>query len=194
MKRLILASSSERRKKILEQVGYRFEVMVSAFEEVIDQTADPRTLVEQFSYGKASAVSKIAQGAVVLGADTAIVANGEIIGKPKDESDATRILKILSGASHKAITGFTVIDTTSGWNITQSIETIVHFRPLSDDEISDYVKGGEPMDKAGGYGAQDKGALFIERIEGDFYTIVGLPICQVSVELKKVGISAIINT
>ena len=184
---------SPRRKHILEQVGYKFDVIVSDYDEVLDQTMDPVALARSLSSGKASAVAKTLTHGVVLGADTIVAANGEILGKPTDEKDAVRMLSLLSGSSHLVSTGFTIIDVESGAIVTKSVEATVYFRSLDENEIRDYVASGEPMDKAGGYGAHDKAALFIDHIEGDFYTVIGLPICAVSVELKNFGISAIIK-
>jgi septum formation protein len=124
--------------------------------------------------------------AVIIGADTTVIFKKEIIGKPKSKQDAIRILKLLSGNTHKIVTGFTVMEGKK--SITGHIVSKAKFKKLSEQEIKAYVATNEPMDKAGGYGIQDKGGLFIEKIEGDYFNVVGLPIFAVSKALKEFGV------
>ena len=143
-------------------------------------------MAERISYCKAAAVLKRHPDSIVIGVDTMVVLKRKIFGKPRDPKDAVKILKALRGKAHKVITAFTIID--SKRRVTRSVETRVFMRNFSDNEISKYVKTGEPLDKAGAYGIQRKGGLLIERIEGDYYSVVGLPITPLMIELRKFGI------
>lgn len=188
MRRIILASASPRRKKLLEQLGLKFKVSVSNFEEKIDKKLDPHILAKKLSLGKAKDVAKKFQNAIIIAADTFVTFEGEILGKPNDKKDARRMLKLLSGTAHSIITGFTIMDSDTGRYVSKSVETKVYLKRLTDKEIDSYIKTGEPLDKAGAYGIQEKGAIFVEKIEGDFYNVVGLPIFELSKELKKFNI------
>lgn len=191
MKKIILASASPRRKNLLRQIGLDFEVHVSNYKETIDTRLTPHKLAQKLSLGKARDVATKHKNALILAADTFVVFRGEILGKPKDTQDAKRMLWLLRGASHSILTGFTIIDTPSGKTVTKSIESTVYMKKLSQREIDAYVATGEPLDKAGAYGIQEKGSIFIEKIEGDYFNIVGLPIYSVITELKKFGITPI---
>lgn len=188
MKKIILASKSPRRKAILEQIGLTFDTVVSDFEEKIDTKLNPHKLAKKLSLGKAKSVAQKYNNAVIISADTFVIFNNEIIGKPKNKKDAKRILKLLSGKTHSIITGFTILDTDTKKSISKSVESKVVLKKLSNQEIDDYIKTGEPMDKAGAYDIQEKGAIFIKKIEGDYFNIVGLPIYPVTEELKKFGV------
>lgn len=178
-KKLILASRSPRRQHLLRQIGLDFEVRESGIEEDFDTSKAPRENVLLLSREKASAVASSFRNAIILGADTIVVLDGEILGKPFDEADAIRMLKKLSGRIHKVFTGFTLIDRPSDRSISASEMTRVTFRRLSQMEIADYVRSGSPMDKAGAYGIQDDyGAVFVEKIEGCFYNVVGFPLAR----------------
>ena len=177
MKKIILASKSPRRKKILEQVGLNFEVMVSDFDETKIKFKTPQEMVEKLSLAKAKLIAKKNPGAIIIGADTTVIFKKEIIGKPKSKADAFRILRLLSGNTHEIVTGFTVIKGSK--SITKHVISKVKFKKLSNAEIKAYVATGEPMDKAGGYGIQEKGGLFMENITGDYFNVVGLPIFAV---------------
>jgi len=155
MKKIILASKSPRRKKILEQVGLNFEVMVSDFDETKIKFKTPQEMVEKLSLAKAKLIAKKNSGAIIIGADTTVIFKKEIIGKPKSKADAFRILRLLSGNTHEIVTGFTVIKGSK--SITKHVISKVKFKKLSNAEIKAYVATGEPMDKAGGYGIQEKG-------------------------------------
>jgi septum formation protein len=183
MKKIILASKSPRRKKILEQMGLDFTVEVSDFDESQVKFKTPGEMVEKLSLEKAKIVAQKNPGAVIIGADTTVVYENEIIGKPISKQDAVKILSLLSGKIHEVITGITVIS--GARSITKHVISKVKFKKLSDTEIKAYVATGEPMDKAGGYGIQEKGGLFIESIDGDYFNVVGLPIFAVSEALKE---------
>lgn len=188
MRKIILASGSPRRKKLLEQIGIACKVVPNNIEEKLNPRLKPRHQAENLSFQKAENVSRKYKNTLVLAADTIVVLGNEIIGKPKDKTDAMRILKKLSGTTHHVITGYTIIDTTTGKHITDSDQTTVVVKKLSEKEIEAYIKTGEPLDKAGGYGAQEKGAIFIEKIDGNFSNVVGLPLPKVTESLKKFGL------
>ena len=188
MKKIILASGSPRRKKILEQIGLKFSVEKSNYEEKRIADSTPSQIVEFLSLEKANLLAVKYEDAIIIGADTLVVLNGEILGKPKSEEDAGEMLRKLRNKTHTVVTGFTVLDTKSGRSVTKHVETKVKFKDLSEMEISAYVETGEPMDKAGGYGIQDKGGLFIEEMDGDYFNIVGLPLFAVSETLREFGI------
>lgn len=186
---IILASGSPRRREILQGVGAAFKIMISDAEEIIDASLPPYFTAEKLSLLKASDIaSKLsAEGkeAVVIGADTIVVKDGEILTKPKDKDDAIRMLTLLSGKSHEVITGVTVIDTKTAKSESFYESTKVYFKKLTEDEILAYTETNEPYDKAGSYAIQGKGALLIEKIEGDYFNVVGLPVCRLSCVLKE---------
>jgi septum formation protein len=186
MKKIILASKSPRRKQILEQVGLKFTVEVSDFDETQIKFKTPQGMVKKLSLEKAKIIAAKNLNAVIIGADTTVIYKNEIIGKPTSKQDAVRILKLLSGKVHEVVTGFTIISDKK--SITRAVTSKVKFKQLSETEIKAYVATGEPMDKAGGYGIQDKGGVFIENIQGDYFNIVGLPIFAVSEVLKEFGV------
>jgi septum formation protein len=190
-RKIILASKSPRRKRLLEQIGLKFEVVESSFDEESVELADPIELTKLLALKKAESVAKNFEDAIVIGADSVVIFKGRPLGKPKDEADAREILRELSGKENKAITGFAIIDTKNKIIINDHSEATVKFRELSDEEINDYIATGEPLGMAGAYGLMDKGAVLMESISGNFYTIVGLPINQVYVELKKLGVNAL---
>jgi len=188
MKKFVLASTSPRRAGLLKQIGLKFVVDPSNHEETLNKELPPERLAVVLSLKKARAVARRHRNAIVIAADTIGVLDGVIIGKPESAADARRILRKLSGRTHRVITGFTVIDTGSGKIATRVVETMVHFRKLTDGEIDAYVKTGEPLDKAGAYGIQERGAIFVDRIEGDYYNIIGLPLCALAEMLRKFGV------
>jgi septum formation protein len=187
-KKLILASSSPRRSDLLRQIGAEFEVVVSNYEEDNSLEMKPSDLVETFSKAKALDVAKKTKDAVIIAADTVIAFNNKVIGKPKDELDAFQILKTLSGKEHLVITGFTIIDTESQKSITKNVVTIVKFRNIPDHEIDAYIASGEALGKAGAYGIQAKGVMFVESIQGDYTNVIGLPLFSVTQALQEFGI------
>ena len=174
---LLLASSSPRRSELLSMAGYEFTAVPANVSETFLHGTPPMQIVEQLSTRKAQAVAKLHPEAAVLAADTVVVFKGRILGKPKDEEMAKAMLKLLSGNVHQVYTGYTVI---SGKKFVCGHEcTSVEFYTLTQQEIDDYLATGEPMDKAGAYGIQGRGSLFVKRINGDFYNIVGLPIAKI---------------
>lgn len=181
---LILASQSPRRKELLGLFGIPFAIRVADIDETMDQAKDPWDEVARVSQLKARAVAH-GPDDIVIAADTIVVCKGQILGKPKDEADAFQMLRLLSGKDHQVMTGMTVLrgDTV----LTCTEVTDIHFRPLSDREILAYIRTGEPMDKAGSYGIQGDAALFAERIAGDYYNVMGLPVCRLGQLLKTIA-------
>ncbi|MBN1169037.1 septum formation inhibitor Maf [Candidatus Woesebacteria bacterium] len=188
MKRIILASGSPRRKEILEKSGLVFEVIPSKYEENMSDAIPPMELAKKLSLGKASDVADSQEGAVVIGADTFIAFEGKVLGKPINENDAKEMLKRMSGKSHSVITGFTIIDTDSKQTLSHAVETKVYFKKLTNEEIDSYVSTGEPLDKAGSYAIQGLGAILVEKIEGDYFNVMGLPLNSLVEKLKEFDI------
>lgn len=190
--RLVLASSSQRRRELMSMCGYDYEIVVSNADENIVEH-DPQKLVSALAEKKAREVYDrlIAEGAdpselAVVGSDTVVAFNGEIIGKPRDEKDAAGILKKLTGNTHTVHTGIAVI---SRGSVQQDVSTTeVRFCTLADDEINAYVASGEPTDKAGAYGIQGPFGMFVESICGNYFTIIGLPLPILYRMLKNIGI------
>ena len=187
-RKIVLASKSSRRKKLLEQIGLEFEICESNFDEDSVILADPIELAKFLALKKAEVVAARYGDAVIIGADSVVIFNGKILGKPKDAADAKRILRGLSGKENKGITGYAIIDTKNKITVNSHSEAVVKFRNLSDEEINEYVATGEPLDMAGAYGLMDKGAVLMESVNGNFYSIVGLPINEVYIELRKMGV------
>lgn len=180
---VILASQSPRRKQLMEVFPFPFTVRVSDADETMDPHGDPASQVARVSLKKAEAVAHQWED-VVIAADTIVVCGGEILGKPKDAEDACRMLRLLSGKKHQVMTGLTVLH--QGKAEVSTEITDIYFRALTDEEIWRYVKTNEPMDKAGAYAIQGGGALFAEKIVGDYFNVVGLPLCRLGQVLKKV--------
>jgi septum formation protein len=174
--KIALVSSSPRRREILEMVGIPYRVIKKRAEEIISDNPY-ETAVENSRIKLEAALEEISDNEVGLSADTVVVFGGEILGKPKDESEAVEILKRLSGSWHTVITGFSLF--IDGRVVSSFEESKVKFKRLTKEEIIWYVSTGEPLDKAGAYGVQGKGALLIERIEGDFFNVMGLPISKI---------------
>ncbi len=187
MYRIVLASASPRRKELLSQIGLEYTVIPSAAEEV-RRFSEPDKMVEDLSLRKAlDAAQKAESGTIVIGADTAVAADGIVLGKPKDEDDAVRMLTLLQGREHQVYTGVTVlVKRTSESEInTFSEKTEVSIYPMSAEEIRRYVAAGESMDKAGAYGIQGAFAAYVKKIDGCYYNVMGLPIGRLYQELKK---------
>lgn len=186
--RLVLASASPRRRQLLEQIGLKPEIMPSMEkEEAMD--LPPGKLVEALAKQKAVAVAgRCGQDAVVIGADTVVSVEGRILGKPEDERQAREMLGLLQGRVHQVYTGVAIILAGMGKSLTFSERTDVAVYPMDDMEISRYVSGGEPMDKAGAYGIQGYGSLLVEGITGDYYNVMGLPVCRLGRILKSFGV------
>ena len=178
---IILASGSPRRRELMGFFPFPVTVRVSQADEHMDLTRAPADEVARISCNKAEAVSRTPAD-IVIGADTIVVCDGEILGKPKSEADAFRMLSMLSGRAHQVMTGVTILQNTKKISFTEI--TDVYFRPLSHKEIWDYIRSGDPMDKAGAYGIQSGACLFVEKIQGDYYNVVGLPVCHLGLVLK----------
>ncbi len=188
MKTIILASTSPRRRELLAGTGLEFEVEAGDFVEGIDEDKEPHLLAQRLSLSKALEVAARRKNAVVIGADTLGVLDGRLLRKPRTELEARAMLQSMSGRRHTVITGFTIIDTDTGKTVTQSVETAVWFRDLTEPEIEDYVKTGEPMDKAGAYAIQGLGAAFVKRIDGDYFNVMGLPVTELRQALREFGV------
>ena len=187
---IILASKSPRRQELLARLGLDFTVMT----EDIDETMDPGLPLEReivrVSEAKARAVQdRVNPGDLVISADTVVCVDGKRLGKPADEEDAKRMLRLLSGRTHTVVSGLCVLRDERCE--TASVSTAIHFRPLSEREIDAYVASGEPMDKAGAYGIQGLAAIFVDRLDGDYYNVMGLPLCALSELLNRFGVNVI---
>lgn len=185
---IILASKSPRRQELLKLLGLEFTVHTADIDEHMDPSLPPEQEVARVSAEKARAVAKdCAEEDIIISADTIVVIDGQILGKPKSEADAIRMLNLLSGRRHEVMTGLTVLS--GGQSQTQVVRTGIEFRRLTDREIDAYVATGEPMDKAGAYGAQGVASLFVEGIIGDFFNVMGLPMCVLGRMLSELGVS-----
>ena len=189
--RFILASQSPRRKELLERAGYRFDIIVSEVDETIPDGVSPDEAVLLLSRRKAEAVSAQHPGAVVLGCDTVVALDGQILGKPVDAADAKAMLSALSGNTHTVFSGVCVTDGAR----TEAFYTAtdVAFYPLEEETIDSYVATGEPMDKAGAYGIQGLGCVLVEGIHGDYSNVVGLPLAESARVLASFGVKGTIN-
>ncbi|MBU2009241.1 MAG: septum formation inhibitor Maf [Chloroflexi bacterium] len=188
MKAIILASASPRRKELLEQIGLSFRVEPSNYQENIRFDLEPHDLARALSLEKARLVARNHRNALVIAADTFIVFEGKILGKPRTETEAKKMLETMSGKPHSVITGFTIIDADSNKTVSRSVETRVHLRELSSNEIDAYVRSKEPLDKAGAYAIQGLGSVIVERIEGDYFNVMGLPLSALAESLKEFGV------
>ncbi|WP_028402948.1 Maf family protein [Ectobacillus panaciterrae] len=182
MKRLILASGSPRRKELLELLQIPFEIYVSQIEEIVDEQMAPSEVVMSLAQQKAQDVAKQYDDAVVLGADTIVTLNSRILGKPKHTEDAAETLRLLAGQTHEVFTGVAIVSREKTMTFYERTE--VTFYELTEEEIRAYIETGEPLDKAGSYGIQGAGAVLVQKISGDYYSVVGLPIARVIRELK----------
>jgi septum formation protein len=189
MRQIILASKSPRRKQLLKNIGLNFKVVPSNINEDLIHISSPKKYAEILSLQKAKKVAEKFKDAIIIGADSIVILKGEIIGKPSSLKNAKEILRKLSGQRHMVITGFTVLDSKINKSITNSVLSYVTFKKLSEEEINDYVKTGELMDKAGAYAIQEKAGVFIEKIEGDFFNVVGLPIFALCKILQEFDIN-----
>ncbi len=192
MRKIVLASASPRRAELLRQIGLEFEVDQGDYrEEVPLAGADPRELVKYLSREKAKNVAFRHPDVLIVAADTVVVCGNNILGKPPSVSGARKMLKALNGRAHLVVTGFTVMDTGGGKSTTRSVETRVLVKKLTAGEIDAYVRTGEPLDKAGAYGIQGLGAVIVERIEGDYFNVVGLPLAALAEALKEFGVEVL---
>lgn len=182
MPKIILASASPRRKELMELAGYDFEVICADIVEVVPEEAMPQEVVMSLALQKAQAVAAEHKEAAVIGSDTVVALDGKILGKPHSEQEACEMLRSLSGRTHKVFTGVAIV---CGGKVKNFFdETDVEFYSLGDDEIKKYVATGEPTDKAGAYGIQGKGSVLVKRINGDFFSVMGLPIAKLYREMS----------
>lgn len=193
MSNFILASSSPRRIEILEALNLDFDIIPSNYEEVITQMA-PQKLVCEFSRCKAEEVAtRVPNDKIIIAADTIVYKDDEILGKPKTKDEAYRMLKKLSGSKHRVITGICIIDKKSNTVLQDYEETVVYFKELNNKEINDYIDCGEPLDKAGAYGIQGLGSIFVKKINGCYFNVVGLPIFKLNVLLGEMGVNLLVK-
>ena len=181
---IILASASPRRRELMGLYGVPFTIRAADIDETMDPGKPPFDEVARVSRCKALAVSREPED-VVVAADTIVVCGNQVLGKPRDEEDAARMLRLLSGSTHQVMTGCTVVRGEAIQTFTEV--TDLHFRPLSEGEIARYVDSGEPMDKAGAYGIQGGAALFCEGLTGDYYNVMGLPVCRLLEALQNIA-------
>jgi septum formation protein len=184
--KVVLASASPRRRDLLNLIGIDHEVRPANIDETMRPREVPRRHAERLAREKASVIAKRDPDVITIGADTVVVINRKVLGKPADEADAARMLKMLSGREHTVITAVAVA---RGRKLRSAIEEVrVKFRRLRDDEIAAYIATGEPMDKAGAYGIQGFGATIVERVEGDYFAVMGLPLVRLVGLLRDVGV------
>ncbi len=191
MKKIILASASPRRKELLEKIGLKFEVDPGNYAEDMRSGLSPGELAGEISLQKARAVAKRHKNTIVIAADTFIVFKSKIMGKPGTEAEARKMLMRLRGKTHSVITGFTILDADSGKVLTESVKTVVHIKNLTSEEVDAYVKSKEPLDKAGAYAIQGLGSVIVDRIEGDYFNVIGLPLSALAEALKEFGINVL---
>ena len=186
MYKYVLASKSPRRKELLENIGMEFTVKVSDFDEnTVSRELSPDLYVQELAMFKAmSLVKEVASDTLIIGADTVVIHNDEILGKPYGRTDAINMLKQLSGDVHHVYTGVCVVRSDDAKAVASCVKTEVYFRNLSDEEIEYYVDTYKPFDKAGGYGIQEYAGVFVESIDGDYFNIVGLPVCKLNQIIK----------
>ena len=181
--KIILASASPRRRELISLITTDFEIHTADVDETIEKGTSPEDAVMLLSLKKAKAVSELFYGRTVIGADTVVVCDGKILGKPENRENAKEMLRMLSGRTHQVLTGVTITDGEK--TDTFFVSSDVAFLNLTEDEISSYVQSGEPDDKAGAYAIQGKGSLFVEKINGDYFNIVGFPVSEVNRHLKS---------
>lgn len=183
----VLASASPRRKELFRLLEVNFQVIPSELDEFHDKSLSPENLVKNLSFQKAQEVSnRVAENLAVVGADTAVILGNEVIGKPKDKTEAKKILRSLSGKTHSVFTGFTILHKAKNIEFTEAVETEVKFKVLSGLEIELYVKTKEPMDKAGAYGIQGFGSILVEKVNGCYFNVMGFPLNRFYEALKNI--------
>ena len=183
-KRLILASKSPRRAELLKLIGLKFEIMDSKVEEGDESYTMPEVYVLELAQKKALKVAKKISDGLIVSADTIVVLNGRIMGKPRDSSQAREMLQYLSGKTHTVFTGFAIVDMPKGEMVSDYEKTLVTFRCMEREEIEAYVRTQNPLDKAGAYGIQDQSAVFVKKIDGCFYNVLGFPITKFYITLR----------
>jgi septum formation protein len=190
-KKIILASTSPRRKELFSKLRLPFVTEAPDYEEDMTLKMPPLKLAKVLSNGKAMSVAKNHKTGIVIGADTFVVLNNKLLGKPKSEADARKMLASLSGKRVDILTGMTIIDIARAKKVSITDVTKVYIKKLSPSEINNYIASGEPMDKAGAFAIQELGAVLIKRIEGDFMGSLGLPLFTLAKELKKLGVEVL---
>ncbi|MCG2717477.1 MAG: Maf family nucleotide pyrophosphatase [Nanoarchaeota archaeon] len=189
-RKIILASGSPRRKELLSTIiGNNFEIITSDYDEDNNLDMKPEELVLHHAINKGRYVAKKVDSGVVISADTIVVCNGEVIGKPKDPEDAIKILNRVNGQIVDVLTGLTVIDVDNKKEITDTISTKVYMKSMTDKEIKDYVDSEEPLDKAGAFAIQGKGSIYVEKVEGCYFNVVGFPLFNLNQIFEKLDIS-----
>ena len=187
---IILASKSPRRQELLKLLGLEYTVHTADIDEHMDPSLPPEQEVARVSAEKARAVAKdCAEEDIIISADTIVVIDGQILGKPKSEADAIRMLNLLSGRRHEVMTGLTILS--GGQSQTRVVRTGIEFRRLTDREIDAYVATGEPMDKAGAYGIQGRASIFVSHLDGDYFCVMGLPVCTLTQMLRERGVTVL---
>jgi septum formation protein len=187
--KIILASTSPRRSELLKQIGVEFELASGNVQERPHPDEAPPDYITRVARAKVIAVALQRESGLIIGADTVVVLDGQLLGKPEDEADAERMLKRLSGRWHAVMTGVALYDVATRQEVADFDKTLVKFARLTDKEIEWYVKTGEPMDKAGAYGIQGLGGLFVDEIAGNYYNVVGLPLPLVYRLARRLGYS-----
>jgi len=188
---LILASQSPRRRELLAMLGLEFDIITADIDETMDPNLSVADAVAQVCRRKAEAVGSIRPGDLIIAADTVVVVEDRVLGKPHTEDEARAMLRSLSDRYHTVMTAFCLWQ--DGEAETHVEHTRLRFKPLSDEEIDAYVATGSPMDKAGAYGIQDQAAIFVEALDGDYYNVMGLPLCSLTKCLRRWGISVLGN-
>ncbi len=185
--KVVLASASQRRQELLKRIVDDFEIKVSAFnEDIIPFNGKPHEYVMELALGKANDVAEKCNEGVIIGCDTIVTLDNEVLGKPRSEKEAVKMLEKLSGRSHEVYSGIAVIHKESGEILQDFCVTKVEFSDINREEILEYVKSGDPLDKAGAYGIQGKAGVFVQKIEGDYYSVVGLPLNKLYKMLKSI--------
>lgn len=189
MTEFVLASASPRRKELLEKMGLQFSIVVSeADESAVSRDIPVNLYVQELALLKASATAKMLlrnKKALIIAADTIVTLDGEILGKPDGEDGAKKMLSSLSGRTHEVYTGYCIMRISDGKTVCNSVKTEVKFKTLTEQKIRSYIESGEPMDKAGAYGIQGLGSMLIEKINGDYFNVVGLPVSALADTLEK---------
>lgn len=188
LSKIILASASPRRAELLKQIGIDFEVVPSHAVEEFEEGIFPDQLVRDLALTKALQVARNFSSGYIIGADTIVVLNGKILGKPNGPSEAAMMLSMLSGAEHSVFTGVAIVGLPDKQQIVNYVETKVKFRQLTEDDIARYIATGEPFDKAGAYGIQGRGAVLVEKINGCYFNVVGLPLAKLIDMFKDFGV------
>jgi len=186
-----LASASPRRKELLEQVGLQFDVEPTNYDEETTSASEPHEMAMELSLGKAKSAARKHRKSLIIAADTLVVLGDRVVGKPHTNAQAREMLRALSGRTHSVITGFSILDTETGKVLSRSVETKVHMRKLTLKEIDSYVRTKEPLDKAGGYAIQGWGVVLVDRIEGDYSNVVGLPLSALAESLGVFGVNVL---